>query len=120
MKQYNIHNDLITSLDDVKEFCDKLHGSGINYNWHIEDKKSVITAYNNYDSMNEAGMYDYVIPFKISFPKHKPMRDFKLFISGYAARKYMLKEYLEDTIVYTIDFIDEIIYNGCNHNVMIE
>ena len=90
----------------VEEFTEALHGSGINYDWKIEETKASFRASNAFDTMTEGGMYDSVVDFTVIFPKKASMEDFKLqFASGsqYQAEKHMLREYLEETIAYTVE-----------------
>lgn len=77
------------------------HGSGINFDWNIyEDKKGNTIAENRFDTMNEMGYYDAVVDFQLVIPKNNPEK-FKLHFKGgsfgqYYAKKYMLRNYLED------------------------
>ena len=99
------HADAPT-MEKVENFTEKLHGSGIDYNWHIDETKSAIKATNAYHSMNDVGMYDAIINFTVSFPRNEPMGNFKLtFRSGShrQAEKHMLREYLDDTIASVLD-----------------
>lgn len=77
------------------------HGSGINGEWTIEERKKDFRASNFYDTMTESGMYDTPADFYIVVPKDDPLA-FKLHFQGqlaqYLNRKYMLREYLDDTI----------------------
>jgi hypothetical protein len=94
------------TYDRVWDFTRKLHGSGINYNWDIEETGTSFRASNQYDTMDEAGYYDVAVPFTIIFPKNESMGEFKLqFESGFHkdVEKYTLREYLEDVIAYTLD-----------------
>ena len=92
--------------DHVEEFTEALHGSGINYDWNIEETKTSFRATNAFDTMTEGGMYDSVVDFTVIFPKKASMEDFTLqFASGsqYQAEKHMLREYLEEIIAYTVE-----------------
>ena len=74
------------------------HGSGIDSEWRISENKDNIIAENQYETMNEMGYYDVGIPFKLIIPKKNP-ENFKLHFASelqYYARKYMLRNYLED------------------------
>ncbi len=85
--------------DRVYRFTQRLHGSGIDADWRIEETKSSIRAYNSYHAMDEMGYYDRWIDFTVIFPKGEPMSNFKLqFGDSYGAKKYMLGDYLGDVI----------------------
>jgi len=73
------------------------HGSGIDGDWYIEDKGSYFYAGNSYHCMDEYGYYDGWQDFYLTIPKKDPTK-FKLHFRGdqYLARKYMLRDYLED------------------------
>jgi hypothetical protein len=88
------------------EFIDKItdklpHGSGIDADWYIETKRQTIVASNSYHCMNDVGYYDGWADFTLYIPLKNPM-NFKLHFGGqdaqYLNRKYMLRDYLEDTI----------------------
>lgn len=99
------HADAPT-MEKVEKFTKKLHGSGIDYDWHIDETKSAIKATNAYHTIDESGLYDPIVDFTITFPKNEPMDNFKLtFGSGsqHQAKKYMLRDYLEDTIGSVLD-----------------
>jgi hypothetical protein len=86
----------------INAIIDKLpHGSGIDGDWHIEAKQRTIVASNFYHCMNENGFYDGYADFTLYIPLKNPI-DFKLHFRGedaqYLNRKYMLRDYLEDTI----------------------
>ena len=78
------------------------HGSGIDCDWEIDDKGDKLIASNSYHCMDDVGFYDGWADFTLHIPKSKPL-DFKLHFNGqvaqYLNRKYMLRDYLEDTIV---------------------
>lgn len=73
------------------------HGSGINADWYVEDKGTYFRASNSFQCMNDMGFYVGWQDFSLIIPKKKP-RDFKLHFHGsqYLARRYMLRDYLED------------------------
>ena len=100
-------NDIFTTHDTVEKFTENLQGSGINYNWEIHEIKNSMIVSNNFDTILENGMYDSTAPFTIIFKKDQPMSKFVLQFNGkegqYQNRKHMLREYLEDTISFTID-----------------
>jgi hypothetical protein len=87
----------------IEKFCDFLHGSGIDYDWYIEDKKESIICYNSYHTMDENGFYDRVIGFKVIFPKLN-LYDFtvKCTDDRYGYEKYALNQYLPDQVYYAI------------------
>lgn len=94
------------TMAKVRQFIEDLHGSGINYDWNIEETGTSFRASNNYDTMDEAGYYDRAVPFTVIFPKNESMGEFKLqFETGYHhdVEKYALRDYLRDTIAYTLD-----------------
>lgn len=94
------------TYDRVWNFTRSLHGSGINYDWGIEETGTSFRASNQYDTMDEAGYYDIAVPFTVIFPKNESMGEFKLqFESGFHhdVEKYALREFLEDTIAYMLD-----------------
>jgi hypothetical protein len=81
------------------------HGSGIDYDWHIEKQKNgKIKAFNAYHGMNDWGMYVRSVDFSVTFHSDNP-GEFKLVFhadSGdrYWIDKWGLREYLEDTLFY--------------------
>ncbi len=94
------------------------HGSGINCDWEIVECKVGFMAYNSFHCMNEHGMYDGYADFYIVVSKNletlnpgtwleRQCVDFKLRFQGKLAQakntKYMLREYLEDTLAYSLD-----------------
>lgn len=86
------------------------HGSGINYDWTLDERKDRIYASNSYDTMDGGGFYGPAVGFNIMIPKKNP-REFTLhFVKGdhYLAEKYMLRDYLEDIIR---DALDECSYS---------
>lgn len=92
-------------MDFEEQLIDKLpHGSGINYDWNcdVNYEENVVVCSNAYDHMNDAGMYDIVLPFQVAFPLDHPM-DFELSFIGNEeqnsfAEDEQLGEYLEDSI----------------------
>jgi len=94
------------TLSKVEKFTHSLHGSGIDYDWHIDETKSSFRARNAFHTMDGNGFYDAIIDFTVIFSKHVSMGDFKLqFGTGtdYQVKKHMLRDYLEETIAYTLD-----------------
>jgi len=88
----NTDNNKITSLP---------HGSGIDANYNIIEKKDKYIISNEYHYMNEDGFYDGWLPFSVHLNKND-VNDFKLYFNGltsagyYRANKCMLRNYLED------------------------
>lgn len=100
-KEYAEHGIL---YHKVSRFTNNLHGSGINSDWHIQDTKTSVRASNSFHTMNDVGMYDRIVGFTVIFKKGEPMKNFKLqFDDSYGAKKYMLREYLEDEITMILD-----------------
>lgn len=95
------------TFDKVWNFTRNLHGSGINGQWSIEETESSFRASNFYETMNDVGMYDGVAEFTIIFPKKETMGNFKVEFNGkeaqYQNQKYMLRDFLEDTIASVLD-----------------
>ena len=82
------------------------HGSGINADWHIEDKGSYFRADNSYNAMNEDGFYIGWQDFYLIIPKKNP-DDFRLHFTGdrrilKTTTGYMLRDYLDETFAYAI------------------
>ena len=99
------------NIKSVEDFTIELHGSGIDYDWEIEETNTSFRASNAYHTMDEHGGYDSVVPFTVIFPKKASMEDFKLQFAGdshsqHQVQKYMLREYLEDTIALTISYLE--------------
>ncbi|MDD5454009.1 MAG: hypothetical protein PHW62_00715 [Candidatus Ratteibacteria bacterium] len=95
------------NIAKVNGFIRELHGSGINSGWSVEETKSSWRASNSFHAMDEGGFYDDYADFTVIFPKNESMGEFKLEFNGQDAQrlnqKHMLREYLEDTIAYTLD-----------------
>ena len=90
------------TLDELKKALPS--GSGIDYDWEIEERGKYVYATNAYHYMNEDGFYDGVLPFTIRLPKDD-MRNFDLHFHVNGAGRYRVnkggvREYLEDTIHY--------------------
>ena len=82
-------------------------GSGINCSWNFtEQKNGNILAHNSFQCMNERGYYDGFADFTVIFKKNAPLADFVLQFNGklaqYKNRRYMLRDYLEETIYHFI------------------
>lgn len=105
------------------------HGSGIDYTWEITYRKNGnIQAKNFFHAMNENGYYDGIMPFIVRIFRHKsdywfrtlkgPLKgkiqvihrkgDIDFFIicdDNRRASFYGLKDYLDDTISFSLDSI---------------
>ena len=81
------------------------HGSGIDGTWYIEEMKGYFKAVNFYHCMDENGFYDGYADFSLIIPKSNPT-NFRLHFHGqtsqYKNKRYMLREYLEDTFYYDL------------------
>lgn len=81
------------------------HGSGIDADWHVDEKSDRFIASNSFHAMDEDGFYDGWADFTVSIPKKKP-EQFKLQFNGALAqrinKKYMLRDYLETTFAETL------------------
>ena len=94
--------------EQVRHFCDLLHGSGINSDWKVERKVGHIILKNSYHCMDEYGYYDQRADFWIKLFEHIP-EEFELHFTGRVSHhmnnKYGLREYLEDTITHFVEYI---------------
>jgi len=90
-------------------------GSGINCSWEITDTRKNWRCENAYHCMNDAGYYDGFAVFTVIIPKENILQ-FRLQFNGalaqYKNRRYMLRDYLEDTIYYSLAELIYIIENG--------
>lgn len=82
------------------------HGSGINCDWHIsKTTRGKVVCHNSYQVMNETGFYIGYADFSIRFGAEHPA-DFRLMFHGrqsqYLAQYYQLRDYLEDTIFWSL------------------
>lgn len=78
------------------------HGSGINCEWQQSETKVYWCFQESFHTMDEYGGYDGYAYFTLKIPKSGDMiADFVLQFNGsqsqYLNRKYLLREYLEDT-----------------------
>jgi hypothetical protein len=84
---------------------ERIHGSGIDYDWYAETRGENVVLYNAYHLMNDVGMYYAISEFAVVLPKSNP-NDFKIQyrsdMSRYYGNKHMLKSYLEDLIAYEL------------------
>ena len=91
---------------DVEDVRDALpHGSGIDDSWEIDHMGSYFRCYNGYHAMNEDGYYDGWADFSVIIPIKDP-ENFRLHFHGQRSqrlnRRYALREYLEDTIYWSL------------------
>lgn len=81
------------------------HGSGIDCKWEVEEFKPSLVCRNSYHVMNEHGFYDGYIDFSVRISRHEPL-DFEVYFRTSSGRRYAkkngLKDYLEDTIYWSI------------------
>ena len=84
------------------------HGSGIDGDWYLQlTTPTRVNAFNSYHCMDEHGYYDGWVDFTVHFDlADKDV--FKVTIRSdyenrYRAEKYGLREYLEDTIAYSLE-----------------
>ncbi len=81
------------------------HGSGIDCDWEIEQKGNYVYCRNSFHCMNYNGYYDGYADFTVRIPIDS-YSDFKLMFNGKTAQyknvKYMLRDYLEDTIYHSL------------------
>ena len=79
------------------------HGSGINGDWYFDETKDgkKLICENLFETLTEYGYVDGDAYFTIIIPKEDP-QEFRLMFHGrksqYLNQKYMLRDYLEDTI----------------------
>lgn len=102
------HPDAPTE-ERVEDFTEELHGSGVDYDWEIEETNTSFRASNSFHTMDEYGGYDAIIDFTIIFPKNASMEDFTLQFASYSqyqAKKHMLRDYLEDQIMYIVNELE--------------
>lgn len=94
------------TYDKVWDFTRRLHGSGIDADWSIEETVSSFRASNSFHVLDEPGFYVGWADFTVIFPKNETMGNFTLQFNGrgaqYLAQKFMLRDYLEDTISGTL------------------
>ena len=100
-------------MENVYDFIDFLkeklpHGSGIDCKWVFNELlNGKITASNSYNCMSEHGYYDGFADFTLTFNRKKSLSDFRFVFNGktaqYLNKKYMLRDYLIETIFYTLE-----------------
>ena len=87
------------------------HGSGIDYDWQIEETEKHFICRNAWHYMNANGYYDGILPFTLKINKAN-FADFKLTFSVNSAGRYrvnkgMIREYLEDLFQWRLSEIKE-------------
>jgi hypothetical protein len=96
---------MLNNPQDIKEALKlKAHGSGIDQEWDFELVKNntVLIAKNSFHCMNDSGYYMCWVAFTVKIPVENTI-DFTLHFNGgstaqYNAKKYFLRDMLEDTI----------------------
>lgn len=83
------------------------HGSGIDCEWKFVWLASMqLECSNSFHCMNDNGYYDGYADFTIKLNSSRPLHEFGLVFNGREAqnknRKYMLRDYLEDTIYHAV------------------
>ena len=98
--------------DATKAYLDELpHGSGIDCDWHATlNTTGKVVAHNSYHVMNEWGSYVGWADFSIRWAPGN-FDTFRLMFHGpesqYLARYYGLRDYLEDVLYATRDYVPE-------------
>lgn len=81
-------------------------GSGFDYVWEIEEKKDKFVCRSSYTVYTEHGFRDGQADFLVKIDK-KDWKKFKLHFCGYRSQylshKYLLHEYMEDTIYESLE-----------------
>lgn len=102
-------NTLEDKFDVICEYLESRlpHGSGIDCKWEFDyQSNGKVLARNSWHCMNDVGYYDGWADFTIKFDLHKPMNEFVLQFNGkvshYKANKYFLRDYLEESIYYSL------------------
>lgn len=103
---YKAHFALLEAkFDSLTDYLNSIlpHGSGINCKWKFDYlKNGSVLASNSYHCMDENGSYGGFADFTIKLHPYKAMTAFTLQFNGelsqFLNRKYMLRDYLEDTI----------------------
>jgi len=84
------------------------HGSGFDVDWTVEDRpqKDEWVASGSFHVMNEDGYYVGWVDLDVYIPKTDPT-EFRLVVRGERShqlvRRFMLRDYFEDTIVWSLD-----------------
>ena len=106
---YYIEFDESVKEKDRKLFENLPHGSGIDYTWIIYDKRNYWKLENSFHVMNEYGFYVGIADFSVIIDKKRKNDKYTYFRihfhgkhSHHLARKYWLRDYLEDVLGYWI------------------
>lgn len=93
--------ELLKKYPPILELVNTVHGGGIDYDWYAEETKNNIILYNSYHTMDENGYYDRIVGFKVIIPK-EDIFSLKIQCTSdrYGWNKYMLGDYLRDTIYF--------------------
>ena len=99
----------ITNTDNKKTTM-LPHGSGIDVDYNIENKKDKYIIHNSYHYMNDVGFYMGWIDYKIVMSKKEPDK-FKLTFQTdstgyYWIEKIQLRSYLEELYAYTFEELE--------------
>lgn len=89
------------------------HGSGINGKWEITDMRSYVRAEGTFSPMNDQGYHLAEAPFTIIIRgTPRGTLGFKLHFNGewsqYMNQRYMLRDYLEDSISQALSEFKEV------------
>lgn len=80
-------------------------GSGFNCDWEIDENEKFFLCKSSFHPRTEHGFYDRYADFTVIIPKESP-ENFKLQFNGsdsqYMNKKHMLREYMEDTVFYSL------------------
>lgn len=86
------------------KITEKLHGSGIDAKWLIDDTSQGMWLKNSFHCMDQHGYYCGWADFSYFFAWNSKLTDFRLRFHGpqahYLARKHDLRPYLEDSMVH--------------------
>jgi hypothetical protein len=96
--------EIMTKYPVIEDLCSHVHGSGIDNDWYAEETcGGNIILRNAFHTMNEAGMYDAVVDFRIVIPK-KDITAFKVQCSSnrYQWNDHDLKVYIDDLIIHSL------------------
>ena len=103
-------NDIETVKELIIFYMPK--GSGFNFDWHVEYKRSYFKVTSSYHVMNGNGFYVGWADFSVIIPVNDPL-DFRLHFHGsysqYLNKQYLLREYIEDSIYYQLEKMLEVI-----------
>lgn len=90
--------------ESLQRLVDSIHGSGLDCDATITDHKEKFKIAWAYHVMNDTGYYVGWVEFVVWVPKTNPA-DFRLAFrhySQYKAKRYQLRDYLEDTFAEAI------------------